>query len=234
MGSKKKSALAIEINRLLKPLAKERDLAKRLEAISGQFLGCPYVVNSLGGGLDISEQLVVKLDGFDCVTYMEIVLALALAETAENFTNYLRNIRYKDGEVAWRKRHHYMVDWWRNNQRQGLLENLTRGFQAIEKTRELNLLKGLATKRVTFRVFPKKNIKRIEKLIKTGDFVCFGSMKKNLDVFHTGILLRRDDKILLRHASRTAGKVIEQDLQDFLQHNRMSGLILLRPLTKES
>lgn len=230
MVSKKKSALTTGINRILKPLTNERDLAKRIEAISEQFIDCPYVVNSLGGALDLSEQLVIKLDAFDCVTYMEIVFALALSDTAENFAEQLRNIRYKNGEVNWQKRNHYMVDWWRNNQRQGLLENLTRGSGAIEKTRELKLVKGLPSKRVTFRVFPKKNFKRIEKLIKTGDFVCFGSTKKNLEVFHTGILIRCDGKILLRHASRTVGKVIEQDLKDFLKNNRMSGLILLRPI----
>src|SRR5688572_6109213 len=153
MRSKKNSALVNEIYPILKPLAKEGDLAKRIEAISGQFIGCPYVVNSLCGGHDFPEQLVVKLDGFDCVTYMETVLALALAETVEQFKETLIRIRYKNSEVVWQKRNHYMVDWWRNNERQSLVQNLTRGSQAGEKTRELNLIKGLPKRRVTFRVF---------------------------------------------------------------------------------
>jgi hypothetical protein len=123
-----------------------------------------------------------------------------------------------------------MVDWWHNNEWQGFLQNITQGAESVEKKRELNLIQNLPTEHVTFRVFPKKRIKSIEKQIRTGDFVCFGSIKKHLDVFHTGILLRRDDKILLRHASRTAKKVIDQDLQDFLKNNRMSGLVLLRPV----
>jgi hypothetical protein len=87
---------------------------------------------------------------------------------------------------------------------------------------------------VTFRVFPKKRIKGVEKRIRTGDLACFGSTKKNLDVFHTGILIRLGDTILLRHASRTARKVIDQDLHVFLKNNRMSGLVLLRPVNHNS
>jgi hypothetical protein len=230
MSHKKNSPVGVEVKRILKPLANQQNPAARIEGISAQFIGCPYTSNSLVGSADIPEQLILKLDAFDCVTYMETVLALALSESAEQFAGNLIRIRYKNGEVEWQKRNHYMVNWWRNNERQGLLQNITRGAESVEKSRELNLIPDLPTERVSFRVFPKKNSKRIEKLVKTGDFVCFGSIKKNLDVFHTGILLRRDDKILLRHASRTAKKVIDQDLQDFLKNNRMSGLVLLRPV----
>jgi hypothetical protein len=223
-------ALAVDLERILKPLAREASLANRIEAFSARFLDCPYVTNSLVGSVDAPEQLTIKLDGFDCVTYMETVLALALSETAERFKENLIRIRYKSGVVEWQERNHYMVDWWRNNERQGLLRNLTRGAAAVEKSRELNLIKDLPAEHISFRVFPKKKIAHIEKLIKTGDFVCFATTKKNLDVFHTGILLRRDGKILLRHASRTAKKVIDQNLRDFIKNNRMSGLVLLRPV----
>lgn len=230
MSHKKKSPVGVEVKHILKPLANQQNLAKRIEIISAQFMDCPYTANSLIGGVDVPEQLILKLDAFDCVTYMETVLALALSETAEQFAENLKRIRYKNSEVEWQKRNHYMVDWWRNNERQGLLQNVTQGADSVEKSRELNLIQNLPTEHVTFRVFPKKKIKSVEKQIKTGDFVCFGSIKRHLDVFHTGILLRRDDKILLRHASRTAKKVIDQDLRDFLKNNRMSGLVLLRPV----
>jgi hypothetical protein len=229
MSHKKKSPVGVEVKHILKPLANQQNLAKRIETISAGFMDCPYAVNSLGGGANLSEQLVIKLDAFDCVTYMETVFALALSETAEQFAENLIRIRYKNGDVEWHKRNHYMVDWWRNNEREGLLQNVTQGVESVEKKRELNVIRDLPTEHVTFRVFPKKKIHRIKNIIETGDFVCFGSIKKNLDVFHAGILLHRDDKILLRHASRTARKVIDQDLQDFLKNNRMSGLVLLRP-----
>jgi hypothetical protein len=230
MSRKKKSAVSEEVERIFKSLASEGNLAKRIDAISARFLDCPYVTNSLVGSPELPEQLVIKLDGFDCVTYMETVLALALSDTAEQFKNNLIRIRYQDGEVEWQKRNHYMVDWWRNNEQQGLIEDLTKGSDSVEKSRELNVIKELPTRRRSFRLFPKKNIKGLVKGLQTGDFICFGTTKKNLDVFHAGIIIRRDGKILLRHASRTAKKVIDQDLIDFLKNNRMSGLVLLRPI----
>ncbi|MBI3649824.1 MAG: DUF1460 domain-containing protein [Acidobacteria bacterium] len=233
MSQKKETTTTVSpINRLLKAVAAERDLAKRIAAISEHFIGCPYAVNPLGGGMNVAESLVINLAAFDCVTFNETVLALALAKTAQQFKENLVRLRYRNGEVTWQKRHHYMVDWWRNNERLGVIANLTQGEGAVEKLRELNVVAGLPTRRVQFRVFPKKIFKRVEKAIKTGDFVCFGTTKKNLDVFHTGILLRRDDTIVLRHASRTAGQVVEQGLPDFLQRNRMSGMVLLRPRQK--
>jgi hypothetical protein len=39
--------------------------------------------------------------------------------------------------------------------------------------------------------------------------------------------------VWLRHASRTAGRVIDQQLADFLKAHRMSGIILLRPLCQQ-
>jgi hypothetical protein len=230
---KNRSGLA-EIRRILRSVSSERDVGQRIAAISEQFLGCPYVVNSLGGGAGLPEALVVKLDSFDCVTYMETVLALALADSAEQVKEKVIRIRYHNGKVAWQNRNHYTSDWWRNNEKLGLLENLTRGEAAVEKVRELNVVNGLPARRVSFRVFPKKKFKSLEKRMKTGDFVCFGSTKTNLDVFHTGILIRRDDKILLRHASRTAKQVIDQAFQDFLKNNRMSGFVLLRPIKHDS
>jgi hypothetical protein len=50
-----------------------------------------------------------------------------------------------------------------------------------------------------------------------------------LDVFHCGILIRQGDSWVLRHASRTRGSVVDQDLASFLKENRMAGLMLARP-----
>lgn len=209
------------------------DLTIRLERISAEFLGRPYVINPLGGGAGLSEQLNVNLYGFDCVTYMESVLALALSRTVEDFANLLRQIRYHNGEVSWASRNHYTSDWWQQNERAGFIRNLTHGDGTEEKRRCLNVVNGLPAKEIRLRVFPKRKLAQIRHLIATGDFVCFASTKRNLDVFHAGVLICRDEKILLRHATRSQGAVVEQPLSDFLQANRMSGIILLRPLVPD-
>ena len=37
------------------------------------------------------------------------------------------------------------------------------------------------------------------------------------------------NKVLMRHASRSQGGVVEQELTEFLKANRMAGVIVVRP-----
>jgi len=66
--------------------------------------------------------------------------------------------------------------------------------------------------------------------VETGDLIFFVSTRTTLDVFHTGLMVRREGTPLLRHATRTAGAVIEQRLDEFITTNMMAGFFLLRPL----
>jgi Protein of unknown function (DUF1460) len=59
--------------------------------------------------------------------------------------------------------------------------------------------------------------------------IFFASTRKHLDVFHAGIIVRDRDKVLMRHASRSQGGVVEQELNGFLKANRMTGVIVVRP-----
>lgn len=205
-------------------------LAQRIDKISGHFLGRPYAPNALDSPTGQGETLTASLDSFDCVTYMEVVLALSISSSARGFLDAVRLIRYEGGQVAWSCRNHYMLDWARNNEARGLISNITDGEGVIEKTRRLDAVKGLPAREASFKCFPKRRLPLVKKIIETGDFILFASTRKNLDVFHTGLLIKSDGEILLRHATRSKGKVIEERLADFLSANRMSGMILLRPL----
>jgi len=218
-----------EAEETLKRLSAEASLGKRIEQISGGFLGKPYIEGSLGGGPDRAEVLRVSLDAFDCVTFMESVLALALARTVDEFIDTIRRIRYKDGEIDWRHRNHYMVDWASNNEQSGFIKNITSGSFTVEKTCTLSLIAGLPAKTATFLYFPTQSSRKAAGLIESGDLIFFVSVKNTLDVFHTALLVEREGRWLLRHATRTAGAVIEQDLVEFTSRNEMAGFILLRP-----
>jgi hypothetical protein len=65
--------------------------------------------------------------------------------------------------------------------------------------------------------------------LRTGDLIFFASTRTHLDVFHCGIIARNGDRVLVRHASRSRGAVVEQELNDFLKANRMAGVIIVRP-----
>jgi hypothetical protein len=218
------------VTRLLKRLRTARSIEARLDEASGFFLDHDYAQDPLSGGPDLKEVFRASLGAFDCVTYMESVMALAASNNADDFAKRLRQIRYKNGKVDWFERNHYMTSWLANNKRLRALADLTRGPLTTAKTRTLNGVQGLPSRRVTFRCFPKHRLATIRRRLRTGDLILFVSTRKRLDVFHTGILIRREDRVLMRHATRSAGKVIEQDLADFLKKNRMSGFILARPL----
>jgi hypothetical protein len=221
-----------QVARLLQRLNRTDSMDARVDQASKLLLGRPYVENPLGGGPRLKELLRVSLDAFDCVTYMEAVLALATSSNENEFLQETCRLRYRSGNVLWLDRNHYMVDWLASNKTRGAIKNLTQGRETIARTRTLDVVQGLPPRRVTFRCFPKRRFARIKHRMRTGDLIMFVSTKKQLDVFHTGILIQQGDRVLLRHATRSAGKVVEQDLREFLVDHRMSGFILARPLCR--
>jgi hypothetical protein len=219
-----------EAKRILEKLRPEQTVAQRVEVASELLLGRPYVEGSLGGGQEIREELRIFLDAFDCVTFMETVMAFAFAQSVERFVEAVRLIRYQDGVTDWFHRNHYMVDWTTNNQKAGFIDNITSGPETSTKTCQLNLIPGLPSKTARFAYFSNEAYAEVERRSKTADLALFVSTKENLDVFHTGVLIESDGALMMRHATRSRGAVIEQRLDEFASQNKMSGFVLLRPL----
>jgi hypothetical protein len=218
------------VAQLLSDTKNDRSAASRIEVLSGHFLGHPYKPNPLIGSADTDEVFTASFDGFDCVTYIETVLALARASSVDRFIEWLRKIRYEDGRVQWERRNHYMTLWIRNNIRNGILRPVSPpGVPIHSKERILNVIPGLTAQRTRIKCFPKASAPRLERYLQTGDLIFFVSTRNNLDVFHAGIIARDGKRLLMRHASRSQGSVVEQELSEFLEANRMSGLITARP-----
>lgn len=192
-------------------------------------MGDPYRGNTLGGSPSSDESFTASLDAFDCLTYVESILALAGASDLRKFADNLRCIRYRNGNVGWVSRNHYMTAWIRNNVRAGFVSNQTKGSGLIDRSRKLNVVEGLAEKTILVRSIRKRDFLRRRSEVSTGDLVFFASTRRNLDVFHCGVLIRSGERVLLRHAARSRGRVVEQALEGFLAANRMSGVILVRP-----
>jgi hypothetical protein len=225
------------VQQMLAEVAPEPAVGRRLDLISARLLGTPYLVNPLVGSAAEPEVLVATLEGFDCVTFMETALALAWARDAGEFLRLLREIRYAGGEVAWARRHHYTTQWARHHIRRGWLSDLTRGEETVLRRKTLDLVAGLPPLPASFRYFPKRKLGRVKGRLADGDLILFVSTRRGLDVFHTGLLFfdrgcdrgGGRDRLLLRHAARSRGLVVEQGLEEFMKANRMSGFIVLRP-----
>jgi hypothetical protein len=201
----------------------------RIEAISSAFLGVPYS-STLIGNAETPEVFVVSFDAFDCVTYMETVLALALASDPAQFEDLLRKIRYDKGRIEWRRRNHYMTHWIRNNMRDGIVRRIAARIPRTGKVRTLDILPGLPPVKTRFECVPKRAISLLAPYLRTGDLIFFASTRRHLDIFHCGLLIRNGERLLLRHASRSRKGVVEQELGEFLKDNRMAGVIVVRPV----
>jgi len=218
------------VEELLSKAEDEHSVSRRIEFFSRQFLGCPYKANPLIGSAETPEVFTVSLDGFDCVTYIETTLALALASTVDGFVKWLRTIRYEQGLIEWERRNHYMTGWIRNNVREGIIRPLPASqILQVSKERILNVVSGLSPQWTHIRCVPKAAAPRLMPHLQSGDLVSFVSIRKSLDVFHAGIIMCEDKDVLMRHASRGQGCVAEQKLGEFLKANRMTGVIVVRP-----
>lgn len=218
------------VERLLLATDNDASVSHRIDALSRKLLGKPYQANPLVGSADSEEIFTAALDGFDCVTYIETVLALARAANADDFVEWLRRIRYRNGIIRWQCRNHYMTSWIGNNLRERLLETISApGVPVSSRERVLHAVSGLGALRTRVRCVPKRAAPRLSAYMRTGDLIFFASTRRDLDVFHAGILVRDGREPRLRHASRSQGLVVEQDLSGFLRSNRMAGVVVVRP-----
>lgn len=217
------------VEQLISKTTSNGSAGNRIEVLSREFLGLPYKTNPLIGSAGTPEIFTVSLDSFDCVTYMETVLAMSLARSVDDFTEWLRKIRYEGGRVDWHRRNHYMTAWIRNNRKLGAVRPLAANVKHVEKQRVLDMVPGLPPRETQFQCVPKPSIRKLKPAFQTGDLVFFASTRKHLDVFHCGIIVRDGERLLLRHASRSQKGVVEQDFEQFLKNNRMAGIIVARP-----
>lgn len=191
---------------------------EQIKLLSGRFLGCPYSAAPLKGSTQIHEELVVSFESFDCVTYVETVLALALVETPEQFLSELINIRYLNGEVDWFSRNHYMVDWVERNEARGLLYNLTQSISHITVERTLSSLANYPTQQRALSYIPVPEFLTHASEVQAGDILCFGTTTDNLDVRHLGFIFPGEfpGDLILRHAAKAKSGVVDESLQEFL------------------
>jgi len=209
------------------------DLSARLDRLSARFLGRPYLAFTLIGDATTPEQPVARLDGFDCVTYAESVLALARSRTQADFWPALRALRYDDGRLDWEARNHFMNRWIERNRRDGRVRPvLPEAVVATGEVRTLDLLPGYPAQRWPVAYVPVSALEALAEVAEMGDVVAFVSRKPNLDTFHVGLLVPPDGAapLRVRHAGRRAGRVVEQPLHEFIADNDVPGLLLARPV----
>ena len=124
----------LRIVKLYRDLARTSKLtmAERLDVISAKFRGIPYQLGALGEGehARFDQSPLYRTDCFDCETFVDTVLAIALSNNWEGFKQCIRKIRYWQGHAQFTARNHFTDrDWNKNNQQQGYLRDITFNFK---------------------------------------------------------------------------------------------------------
>ena len=233
--SRSEKAWRRDADRLLRKASGATSTADRMALLARALLGRPYLCNPLAGGPGLPESLEPNLAGFDCVTFIESVLALARSRCADEFAQELVAMRYRIGKITWEGRLHYFTDWMRANERRGAIRNRTAGAGSHPLTVMLDLINGLPGRTVRLQVVPKNSLDRAGRRITDGSLIAFASLRRGLDFFHTGLVFWEQHatpsgrRLLLYHAPKSIGRVVMEPLEDFLARNRMRGVAFAAP-----
>jgi D-alanyl-D-alanine carboxypeptidase/D-alanyl-D-alanine-endopeptidase (penicillin-binding protein 4) len=181
------------------------------------------------------------LKSFDCVTYIEHVLALSLGKDTNAFMRNLQRLRYADGKIDYLHRNHFFIlDWLWNNR--DLFETVSppkgRAVQRTISKKAFFAAKGLS---VDFQdtvlsvlAWTPREIEKVSqnRMLNQGAyiFIFMLRVKSNLDANHVGFMIVEKDTTHFRCASKLFGKVAEMDFAAYVHEfgSMLEGVVVQR------
>jgi hypothetical protein len=242
-------------------------LGERTVAVGRSMVGTRYKNYTLEIDNRI-EAPSVNFLGLDCWTFFEISLGMArmIAEPQENWTperllHYIELDRYRGGQCTgeYLSRLHYLEEWLSDNDRRGLVQDLTRslgGVSVPHSAREMTVgwrhyrylaanrsllgplgqMEARVSSRPLYQI-PKSRVAGIEGKLRSGDVIGIVSRdgRRMFATSHVGLALRMPDGSLhFMHASapRNYGKVVlDSTLSSYLyRYGSHSGILVARPV----
>ena len=209
-----------------------------------------------------------NFQGMDCWTFFEIALGFArmLDEPEANWSperllHYIELDRYRGGECTgeYLSRLHYLEDWLYDNDRRGLVEDLTRdlgGRSVPHSAREMSMgwrhyrylaanrsllgplahMEANVSSRPLYEI-PKSRVAGIESKLRSGDIIgVIGRDRSGVySTSHVGLALRTSDGVLhFMHASSPGNYghvIVDAQLSKYLyRYHSDSGILVARPL----
>ena len=234
-------------------------IGDRVVALGRWFVGAPYTPQTLETS---PERLVVNLREFDCVTYVETMLAMARVlradpPTFDRFLDELRKIRYRDGRIeGYASRLHYFSEWILNNEEMGIVRDVTRELGGVQTNEPIGFMsanrqeyEALQDPAALARIveieeklsarpryyIPEERIAEIAPLIQDGDIIAITSSLRGLDVAHTGFALWVDGRLHFMNAPLvgTDVRISERPLAERVARiDGQDGIMVARPLAR--
>jgi uncharacterized protein YbgA (DUF1722 family) len=235
----------------------QHSMSEIIYKLAGYFLGTPYQE----GLLDQFQQetLYVSLKGFDCVLFVETVLAIAQGIAVQDYSyqtllKNIENLRYVNGTLqGYCSRLHYFSDWIAENQSRQNVENITARLGGFFLNKKLNFMshhresyrqlvdnnnyqcivqreQKLAS--LPFQFIPTNQIKSIYAQLKPGDIIAVATNIEGLDFTHTGFVYQNDDNTIgFIHASPIGKVTIARDLSQYIARVKNAiGIVVVRAL----
>ena len=212
------------------------------------FLGSPYLAMSL----DQSgrEQMRLDLTQFDCMLFVEQLLAIVSADSFDGFAEWTRRLRYRNGEISYCMRQHYFHDWVGSAQVQGVLEtspvwperarrNVSLNFMSSHRDRYpalqspalFHCIDALEQgKRIEQHYLPFAALDAALPSLQSGDIFAVATQVGGLDVSHTGVLVRDGSRLDAIHAAPGRGVMRSRSFTRYLRSVPDAiGAVIVRP-----
>lgn len=218
--------------------------------------------------LELDERIetpCANFRGMDCWTFFEIALATARTlkysknPAPSDFLKWIEVDRYRGGRCdgTFSSRLHHLEDWLTDNQKRGLIKDITPDLPGAKKLRRsMNYMGGKGSR--NFRqlradpsqvpklaaverrlsrdgiwYIPKSKVPTVEKYLRNGDIISIVTTWHGSYTSHVGLAVRgRDGKLRFLHASRNEKEVIlDSRLSDYLNRYSMhAGIMVGRPV----
>jgi len=238
---------------------KEAATSALMLKVGSFFLETPYVAFTLESEED--ERLVVNLRELDCTTFAENCLALSRTiksgtTTFEQFCSELQLLRYRDGKIdGYPSRLHYFCDWIYNNQQKNLIEDRSEALALTPLLKQISFMsmhpdsyrqlkdsiplvelmavqeQEISARKMFF--IPENLIAETESKLMDGDIAGITTEIEGIAIQHVVLLIRKEGRIHMMHASSSAKKVVisDQSLEEYLLNSKSAnGVMLARPL----
>lgn len=217
--------------------------ADRLEAVSRSLVGRPFARSPLGEGPQSGPDPdpIMDLSRFDCVTYVEQVMALSWQGDLERASALLQRIRYTGGEIRYGARKHVMMaQWIPQNVAAGFVRDVTAEV-ADEAMRYAHLsiaasdfergpgrrLRLAAADRpvgrFTVPIVPAARMAERLGRVPTGTIVTTIRARRPgvpYRASHVGVVVVVGAQRRFRHADARSGRVLDEPLLDFVERAR--------------
>lgn len=226
--------------------------------IAKRFIDTEYESGTLEGQEEVCR---IDASGLDCVTFFELSLNLARMFSIgdfdiDNLPYYITSTRYRNGTILdYSSRLHYTSDWIFENQKKGIIDDLTEElggkeikFNLYFMSKNSNLYPNLSQNPNMLRVIAEKEkeinsrkyylvesnkIKSIEKKLKNGDIIAIATSKGGLDYSHIGLIyINEQNEARFLHASSKLKRVlIDTTISEYIKSNSSNiGITVLRPI----